>query len=74
MRQDFTVLADQVEQLFIEMAKSVLHVNKNVIVGIIYRPPDEDPVTFIEMVQKLMEKIDKEKKWLSTSRFQLRSP
>ena len=52
VRQDFTALTDQVEQLFIEIDKSVLHVNKNVIVGIIYRPPDKDPVTFIEMVQR----------------------
>ena len=62
MRQDFAVLTDQLEQLFIEIDKSVLHVNKNVIVGIIYRPPDKDPVTFIGMVQTVMEKIDKEKK------------
>ena len=62
VQQDFTVLTDQVEQLFIEIDKSVLHVNKNVIVGIMYRPPDKDPVTLIEMVQKVMEKIDKEKK------------
>ena len=32
VRQDFTVLTDQVEQLFIEIDKSVFHVNKNVIV------------------------------------------
>ena len=57
VRQDFTVLTDQVEQLFIEIDKLVLHVNKNVIVGALYRPHDkEDPVTFIEMVQKVMEK------------------
>ena len=56
MPRDFTVLTDRVEQIFIEIDKSVLHVNKNVIVGKIYRPPDKDPVTFIEMVQKVMEK------------------
>ena len=56
VRQDLTSLTDQVEQWFIEIDKTVLHVNKNVTVGIIYRPPDKDPVTFIEMVQKVMEK------------------
>ena len=48
VRQDLTVLTDQVEQLFIEIDKSALHVRKNVIVGIIYRPPDKDPVSFID--------------------------
>ena len=40
VRQDLTVLTDQVEQLFIAIDKSPLHVKKNVIVGIINRPPD----------------------------------
>ena len=62
VRQDLTALTDQVEQLFIEIDKTVLHLNKNVIVGIIYRPPDKDPVAFIETVQKVMGKIEKEKK------------
>ena len=61
VRLDVTALTDQVEQLFIEIDKSVIRVNKNVIVGIIYRPPDKDPVTFIEMVQMVMEKQTKKR-------------
>ena len=44
VRQDLTALNDQVEQLFI------------VTVGIIYLPPDQDPVAFIEIVRKIFEK------------------
>ena len=62
VRQDLTALTDQVEQLFNEIHKSVLHVNKNAIIGINYRPFDKDPVTFIEMVQKVMDKTDKGRK------------
>ena len=35
VRKDLNTLTDQVEQLFIEIDKSVLHVNKNVIFGIV---------------------------------------
>ena len=63
VRQDLTVLTDQVEQLFIEIDKSALRVKKNVIVGIIYRPPAKDPLLFNDIVQTALEKIDKEKKF-----------
>ena len=63
VRQDLTVLTDQVEQLFIEIDKSALHVKKNVIVGIIYRPPDKDPLLFNDIVKTALAKIDKEKKF-----------
>ena len=63
IRQDLTVLTDQVEQLFIEIDKSALHVKKNVIVGIIYRPPDKDPLLFNDTVQTALAKIDKENKF-----------
>ena len=36
--------------------KLVLHVNRNVRVGKFYRPPDEDPVIFIKIVQKVKER------------------
>ena len=75
VRQDLTVLTDQLEQLFIEIDKSALRVKINVIVGIVYRPPDQDPLLFNDTVQTALEKIDKEKEiWLFTWRFQLRSP
>ena len=63
VRQDLTVLTDQVEQLFIEIDKSALHVKKNVIVVIIYRPPDKDPLLFNDIVQTALAKVDKEKKF-----------
>ena len=62
VRQDLTVLTEQVEQLFIKIDKSALHVKKNVIAGIIYRPPDKDPLLFNDTVQTALAKIDKEKK------------
>ena len=63
VRQDLTVLTDQVEQLFIEIDKSSLHVKKNVIVGITYRPPDKDSLVFNDTVQTALAKIDKQKKF-----------
>ena len=63
VRQDLTVLTEQVEQLFIEIDKSALHVKKNVIIGIIYRPPDKDPLLFNDIAQTALAKIDKENKF-----------
>ena len=56
VRQDLTFLTDQVEQLFIKIDKSALHV-KNVIVGIIYRPPDKDPLLINDTVQRALAKL-----------------
>ena len=63
VRQDLTVLTNQVEQLFIEIDKSALHVKKNVIVGMTYRPPEKDPLLFNDIVQTALAKIDKENKF-----------
>ena len=39
LRQDLCVLSDQIESLFIEIAKSEVHCDKNIIIGVVYRPP-----------------------------------
>ena len=52
VRQDLTALTDQVEQLFIDIDKTVFHVNKNVIVGLLYHPPDKNPVHLLKWYKR----------------------
>ena len=61
MRNDLCV-SDTTESLFIEIDKDIIGKNKNVIVGVIYRPPDTNMKQFNESIEPLLTTIKSEGK------------
>lgn len=61
-REDITGISNSCEQLFIEIEKSNLNSDKNVIVGVIYRPPSLDLNEFNEHLNELLNKLKLENK------------
>ena len=51
------------ESVFIEIDKSLFKSKRNVIIGEIYRPPSSDKKTFNTALEKLLNNIEKEKKY-----------
>ena len=62
VRQDMSLNNDNIESLFIEIDKNVLGRDRNVIVGVIYRPPATNIRTFNDHVEKLLSIIKTENK------------
>ena len=50
------------ETIFIEINKEQIRKDKNLIIGVIYRPPDTDIKVFNEYVSELLDKIRSENK------------
>ena len=65
---EFTVRTDLginnacMESLFIEINKDIVGKNRNIIVGVIYRPPDTNVKDFNEYLEPLLESIKSENK------------
>ena len=50
------------ESVFIEIDKSCRRFSKDVIIGVIYRPPNTDVKSFNELMTTIIDKVNKEKK------------
>ena len=61
-REDLSVFNDDFEAIFVEISNTTLNLNKNVIIGTIYRPPGSDLIGFNERIVDLMDRIVKENK------------
>ena len=61
-RNDISIFDDELESVFIEIDKSQLYTDKNVIVGVIYRPPNRDINTFNDKLGRIMDQIKSENK------------
>ena len=61
-RADLSVFDDSMESVFIEIDKSCCGFNKDVIIGVIYRPPNKDVKSFNELMTTIIDKVNKEKK------------
>ena len=64
LRDDLSTNDKNIECLFIEIDKSFIGKNQDVIVGVLYRPPDTDIATFNEYLQSILHKTRAEKKQL----------
>ena len=62
MRPNLKLLNNLVEYVFVEVDKSVFKSKQNIIFGVIYRPPDTNPVEFIDLFSEIMHKIKRENK------------
>ena len=63
-RPGFTKNENCIESLFIELPKEELGTKKNTVVGMIYRPPNQDVATFTETLSEILLKIKQENKFL----------
>ena len=61
-RNDLFILENVIECVFIEVDKSVFGLNKNMLVGVVYRPPNSSVHDFTEAIQPLLYKIKRENK------------
>ena len=61
-RNDLSIFNNNIESLFIEIDKTVFQTNKNVVIGIIYRPPNTNINEFNNILSDLLETIETDKK------------
>ena len=62
MRDDLNYQNKIIESLFVEIEKEVLGKDKNVIVGVVYRPPDTDIKLFNECFTEILSVVKAENK------------
>ena len=61
-RPDLALYDNDIESVFIEVNKDKLHSEKNIIIGVLYRPPGNDIRTFNEKLESILQKIRRENK------------
>ena len=62
VRNDLSIQNAFIESLFVEIAKETVGKNKNVICGVVYRPPDTDVKKFNEYISAILSSIKQESK------------
>ena len=60
---DLSLPPKKIESIFIEIDQSIFRTNHNTIIGETYRPPSSNIKTFNSDIEKLLHKINKEKKF-----------
>ena len=63
-RDDLTIFGDHCESLFIEIDKSVFGSGRDLLIAVIYRPPNNDIKLFIDVLKDVLEKVQLENKLL----------
>ena len=61
-REDLHIFEDDLECLFIEVDKAVFTNQNNIIIGVIYRPPNTDMNKFMDSYGMVLDKIKRERK------------
>ena len=61
---EFCMSERNIESVFCEFNKDQFNLEKNVLVGVIYRPPNADIKEFNEIVARLLAKLKTEKKYI----------
>ena len=62
LREDLTKISEESEMLFIEIDKDTIKARKNILIGLIYRPPGTNINTFNETMVEIHGKIKNENK------------
>ena len=57
-RKDLRFLEPYIETLFVEISNTCLNIEKNVVVGVVYRPPNTSTPDFIEKMNLILQRID----------------
>ena len=58
IRKDLTFLEDYIETVFVEISNTCLNMDKNVIVGVVYRPPGANIASFNDKMELILQRID----------------
>ena len=61
-RNDLYSIDDMFESIFIEIDKNVFNKNSNIVIGVIYRPPNTDINCFNESLNVILDKLKNENK------------
>ena len=59
---DLALFDNDIESVFIEINKDKLHFEKNIIIGVLHRPPGNDIRAFNEKMESILQKIRRENK------------
>ena len=62
LREDLRFNQGVIESLFVEIDKKIFNTKQNIIMGVVYRPPDTDIKEFNKQTELCLEKIKSEKK------------
>ena len=57
IRKDLNFLEDYIETIFVEITSTSLNIEKNLVVGVVYRPPDSSPACFLEKLKIILSRI-----------------
>ena len=58
VREDLSVMDLHIEALFIEVSKDFNNLNKGYLIGIVYRPPNTDVITFNNSMSLILQKLN----------------
>ena len=61
-RPDISTIESDMETVYIEISKEQLQIDKNILIGVIYRPPATDVRSFNDKLNVYLDKIRKENK------------
>ena len=61
IRNDLSMDLIDIDILFIEIPKTNLNINTNVLIGVCYRPPHVSATDFIEKLDEILQKLQREK-------------
>ena len=64
VRTDFCVMSEELELLFIEIDKTVFHIDKCILIGVVYRPPGTPLMQFNSSLNDILTNINKENKYI----------
>ena len=64
-REDLCYQTSTIESVFIEIDKDQIGKDKNVIIGVVYRPPNSDNYLFNDYMSEILTKIKCERKYVS---------
>ena len=63
IRSDLTLNNEFSESIFIEIDKDLFNKNRNIIIGVIYRPPNTDLKLFNDDINELLDTLEREHKY-----------
>ena len=61
-RPDLNVFNDNIESIFVEVDKSDFSLDRNVVIGVLYRPPNTDIDVFNDYLGNILANVEREKK------------
>ena len=64
VRHDLSIMSSAIECLFIEISAKYTNTRKDTVIGLLYRPPNQDVLVFSDKVKEILFTVEKEKKFI----------